>query len=211
MQTASGTTPQTPVARKRRVPDYLIKEVIDGTPFYYRGYKSVLNHQKKLEDIMGWSGLQGIIVSYFTFYVLNKLDLKKYRIFSGGTGNHLGFKNNMSLDISIFERSILTADKITSKYVDVPAKIVIEIDIQAEWDDKSMKDVDFINLKTNKLFEFGTQKLIWILSRSKKVLVATPGMHWMLIDWNEDIEVVDGIRFNVGHYLDSEGINPNIY
>ena len=196
-------------ARKRKVPDYLVKEVIDGMKFYYRDYRQVLNGKKTLEDIMGWSGLQGIIVRYFTYFVLNKIDHKKYWVIPGETGNHLGHRNNFSLDISIFDRKVLTADKVTPKYVDVPAYCVIEIDVQAEWEEGNMSDVEFIGLKTKKLFEFGTQKLVWVLSKSKKIIVAEPDKNWQIIDWDKDIELIEGITFNVGKHLADEGINPD--
>ncbi len=197
-------------ARKRKVPDYLVKEMIDGIPFYYKGYKSVLSKKKTLEEIMGYSGLQALIIEYFTYYVLHKLDLKKYRIFSGETGNHLGHRNNLSLDISIFDRKVLTPDRVTAKYVDVPAHCVIEVDIQAEWDDADMKEVEFIGIKTKKLFDFGTQKLIWVLSRSKKVIVAEPDKNWQIIDWDKEIDLIEGLTFNIGKYLTAEGINPDV-
>ena len=197
-------------ARKRKVPDYLVKETIDGIPYYYRGYRSVLSKKKTFEEIMGWSGLQGFIVQYFIYHVLNRLNPKAYLIFPGETGNHLGYRNNLSLDISVFDRKTLTPERITAKYVDVPAFCVIEVDIQAEWDDANMTEVEFIGLKTQKLFDFGTQKLVWVLSRSKKIIVAEPGKNWEIIDWNKEIELIDGVTFNVGKYLADEGINPDI-
>ncbi len=207
-----GTTqnieiPSTSSARKRKVPDYLVRETIDGRNFYYSGYRQVLSKKKTLEDIMGWSGLQGIIISYFTELLFSKVNLKKYRVIPGETGNHLGYRNNLSLDIAVFERTILTPEKITNKYLDVPAYCVIEVDVQAEWEEGSMSDVEFIGLKTNKLFEFGTQKLIWVLSKSKKVIVAEPGKRWEIIDWNEEIDLIEGITFNVGRHLQEEGID----
>jgi len=196
--------------RTKRIPAYLIKETIEGVPFYYRGYRQVLSKKKSLTEIMGWSGLQGIIVSYFTYYILNQLDQKKYRVIPGETGNHLSLRNNLSLDLSIFERSVLTPEKITTKYIDVPAYCVIEIDVQAEWEDQNLTDVEFIGIKTNKLFEFGTRKIVWVLSRSKKVIIAEPNRRWEIIDWNEDIDLIEGITFNIGHYLQQEGINLDI-
>lgn len=194
-------------SRKRKIPDYLVKDLIDGVSFYYPGYKQVLNKKKTAEEIMGWSGLQCIIVAYFTELLYNQLNLNQYRLIPGETGNHLGYKNNLSLDIAIFEKSVLTPDKINDKYIDVPAYCVIEVDVQAEWDDTvAMSDMKFIGLKTEKLFQFGTQKLIWVLSQSKKVIVATPGKHWEIIDWTEDIELIEGISFNIGKYLYDEGI-----
>jgi hypothetical protein len=162
--------------------------------------------KKNLEDIMGWSALQGFIVSYFTELLMKHLNLKKYKVMPGETGNHLGYRNNLSLDIAIFDRKVLTPEKVTDKYVDVPAYCVIEIDVQAEWEAGDMSDVEFIGLKTNKLFEFGTQKLIWVLSKSKKIIVAEPNKHWSIIDWNEDIELIENITFNVGKHLAEEGI-----
>ncbi|MFN0035128.1 MAG: Uma2 family endonuclease [Saprospiraceae bacterium] len=213
MQTATFLNTPTatpPPPRKRKVPAYLVKEEIDGVKFYFPGYRQVVAGKKTLEEIMGWSGLQGIIVSFFTELLFKNLDLKKYRVIPGETGNHLSYRNNLSLDIAIFERAVLTANKITTKYLDVPAYCVIEIDVQAEWEDSDMSDVEFIGLKTKKLFEFGTQKLVWVLSRSKKIIVAEPDKNWQIIDWDKDIELMDGILFNVGKHLAEEGINTDI-
>lgn len=197
-------------ARKRKIPDFLVKETIEGVSYYYKGYQEVLSKKKSVEDIMGWSGLQGILVAYFTELLFGKLNLTKYRVIPGETGNHLDHRNNLSLDIAVFERSVLTPDKISTKYVAVPAYCIIEIDLQAEWEDENMSDVEFIGIKTKKLFDFGTQKLIWVLSRSKKIIVAEPNKDWAIIDWNKDILLIDGIVFNVGKYLALEGINPDL-
>jgi len=48
----------------RKIPEYLIKEVLDGIPIYYKGHKAVLRKEKTLESIMGASGLQVLVVSY---------------------------------------------------------------------------------------------------------------------------------------------------
>ena len=42
--------------KAEKIPDYLIKEVMDGIPFYYKGYKDVLNKTKTKEEIMGCIG-----------------------------------------------------------------------------------------------------------------------------------------------------------
>jgi len=44
-------------ASQQEIPKSLIYEEIDGKPFYYRNWKKVLNQQKKLEEIMGCSGI----------------------------------------------------------------------------------------------------------------------------------------------------------
>lgn len=205
--TSPQISPTSAPPRRRRVPEYLVKDEIDGVRFYYPGYRQVMAGKKNLEEIMGTSGLQSLLITYFIELLLSKLDKGRFKALTGETGNRLGLRNNLSLDIAIFERSVLTASKITTKYVDVPAYCVIEIDVQAEWEEGNMSDVEFIGLKTKKLFEFGTQKLVWVLSKSKKVIVAEPGKRWEIIEWDEDIELIEGISFNVGHYLQEEGIN----
>jgi hypothetical protein len=39
-----------PKKRERRVPASLIKEVLDGQPIYYKGYRSVMYGHKNLEE-----------------------------------------------------------------------------------------------------------------------------------------------------------------
>ena len=50
--------------KQRKVPEYLVYEIMDGKSIYYRGYKSVSNKTKTFEDIMGSSALQGIIAAF---------------------------------------------------------------------------------------------------------------------------------------------------
>ena len=70
----------------RKVPAKLIREELKGVPLYYKGYKSVMNGSKKLEDIMGSSEttrldltsfwhLSGLIYTY-SFGVVTKLMLR---------------------------------------------------------------------------------------------------------------------------------------
>jgi hypothetical protein len=42
----------------QKVHAYLVKEILDEMPVFYKGYKAVLRKEKTLEDIMGASGLQ---------------------------------------------------------------------------------------------------------------------------------------------------------
>jgi Uma2 family endonuclease len=211
MQAAQNIAIKTPITRKQRVQESLVKEVIDGIPFYYRGYKLVLSGKKTLDEIMGWSLLQGKIIQYFIYHVLNKLNFNNYDVYPGELGAHLGYKNNLSLDISVFDTAVLTPDKVKDKYADVAPLLVIEVDVKVQWDDENLQTMqDFISLKTGKLFEFGVQKLIWVLSRSKKVIAAEPGKRWQIIDWDEEIELIEGIQFNIGAFLKSKGINPDI-
>ena len=59
-----SVTPKTSNRHGRKIPDYLIYEIMDGQPIYYRGYQSVLNKTKTLEAITGCSSLQAELISY---------------------------------------------------------------------------------------------------------------------------------------------------
>lgn len=49
-------------ASKRKIPAYLIKEEMDGVPYYHKGFREVLAKKKTIEEIMGSSVLQVIIL-----------------------------------------------------------------------------------------------------------------------------------------------------
>lgn len=192
------------------IPDYLIKETINGIPFYYKGFRQVMDKMKNKADIMADSGLQGFIKSYIFTLLIRHLDLNKYHVFVGETGAHLSHRNNLSLDLCVYNRSVLTPDKITTKYIDVHPKIVVEIDVKVEPAQPGANTFDeFVLQKIRTLHEFGTEKLIWIFSKSKTVIVATPDNKWDVVDWNTDVELLEGITFNIATHLETMGINPD--
>ncbi len=193
-------------SKVQKIPDFLIKEVIDGKPVYYKGYKEVLANKKKPDDIMGCSGLQAEIISYLLRILFSSLDATKYRIYTNEVGSHLAKKKNYSSDIAIFDKSILTADKIDRHYPVVPPKIVFEIDLDIELEDLKMTEVEYVLTKTQQLLEFGVEKIFWITTKTKKVSIAESDKKFAFISWDEDIELLDSLHFNIGRYLKEEGI-----
>ncbi len=77
------------VPSKRKIPDYLVRETIDGIPFFYAGYREVLNKKKSLEDIMADSGLQSIIKAYLMKLFAQKLDWEIFQPVSGADRSSL--------------------------------------------------------------------------------------------------------------------------
>ena len=187
-----------------KIPPYLIYEVLDGRPLYYKNYKEVASGKKTFEEIMGASGLQAILVSYLMKVLIRQLDEEKYRFVTGEVGLHLDYGNNLANDVAVYEKSILTPDKINIQYIDVPAVIAIEIDVKADLSDPL--DFNYVQQKTQKLLDFGTGKVVWIFTATQKVLTAQSGQDWLLIDWQKDIELLDKHFFNIGKYLEKEGI-----
>ncbi len=203
--TASNSPQKTlPHIPAKSIPAALIYEIIDGQPIYFKGYREVLKKQKTIEEIMGSSTLQGFIIEYILRILFRKLDEKRFHILTNEQGLHLSEKNNLSADIAIFEKEKLSVKLADKQYASVPPKIQIEVDINADTEDFA-SPVSYTYLKTEKLFEFGVEKVIWILSESKKVMVATPNEDWQIVDWHKEIEILDGLSFCIGQYLKEEG------
>lgn len=194
---------------KRAVPSYLIRETIEGIPFYYRGYRQVLNKTKTLEELMSDSGLQFFIKDFLSDFLKAHLNRNKYRIGAGELGFHPNYKNNMGLDVVVFDRKVLTPDKITAKFVEVPPRLVIEVDVNVELPDRD-SDLfqEYVVRKMRRLFTFGTEKVIWIFTKSQKIFSATADdAPWQVFDWDKDVELIDGIRVNLARFLAEEGFN----
>lgn len=203
MTTRAGA--EQPKRRKKEVPEYLIRDEIDGELFYYAGYQDVLNKKKTAEEIMGSSTLQAWIISYILKIFYTQIGDEEYHAFTNEVGSHLGTKNNLSLDIGFFNKSVLTAAHINTKYATVPPTVSIEVDIKI--DSNQLTETDFVHKKTKKLLEKGVFKVIWIFTRSQRVLIATPGNDWLNVDWNRDIELLDGHTFNLDKAIQEAGIN----
>ena len=189
----------------RKVPAYLIKEVLNGIPIYYKGYKAVLRKEKTLESIMGSSGLQSLIVSYIYKLLVRQLSDDMYHILTGETGLHLELNDNLSGDIVLFEYDKLPLSNIDTHYLNVPPKIDIEVDVSIDTTD--FTEQTYIHQKTDRLLSWGVEKVIWVLSASKKVIVAEQGKDWLIVDWSKDIEIIDGVKFNISQYLEKSGVN----
>ncbi len=187
----------------KKIPAALIYEIIDGKPIYYKGYEEVVNGTKTIEEVIGSSNLQSTIIEYLLMVLFKSIDLTKYRVLTNETGLHLSKKNNLSGDIVIYDKSVLPVRSADKHYISVPPKIQIEVDIDAYLGAFGTPD-GYIYTKTDKLLQFGVEKVIWLTSESRKVLVATKDENWSIIDWNKDIEIVNGISFNIGKYLKDE-------
>ncbi len=181
------------------IPTYLIRDEFDGQFFYYKGYKEVLNKTKTLEDIMPSSGLQSEIIMYLFSLLLQHLGIQKYRIYASESGNHIQKNVNYGLDIAVYDRAILSSDKVTDKYVSVAPELVIEVDVKV--DTKDLTEEEFIMSKTQSLLDSGCKKVIWVISKNQKILLAESNKDWIVRDWNKPFELMQAITANVGQYL----------
>ncbi len=203
-------TPSGVRVRKPRVhvPEHLIYEIMDGKPLYYKGYREVLAGTKTFGEIRGSSTLKSFVAAYITLLLVKNLDETYFTILTGKVGLHLNKHNNLAGDILIFDNATLPIESINELYADVPPKIVIEVDITI--DPADLDHDSYIFRKTQKLLNFGVEKVIWITTQTKKVTVATlhedrDGGPVAGKSWHKDVEILDGIRFNIGAYLTKKG------
>ena len=192
----AGKPKRMPKPKKPRIPQELIYEMVDGKPIYYREYKKVLTKQKTMEEIMGSSFFQAELVALIVGYLMRMLNLSKYVV----TTNELGFiytpKNWRILDIGIFAREKVQAELLSTKYVTTAPEVVIEVDTKA--DIPAAGDIlSYVTKKTNHLLEAGVEKVIWIFTESRNVLVAEPGKQWSIARWNDPIPVLEDVVINL--------------
>lgn len=205
--TKSTIPPPDPVAEEH-IPDAYISEVIDGYRYPYKGAREAIENDETPESIMGDSGLQIFIKDILASYLKSVLSARSYYVLSGEIGLHIDTNNNLSLDLTIFNRNELTPDKITTSFVGVIPKIVIEIDVNVESPKlDSIEGYNFLLKKINRLHAAGVERVIWIFTRDRKIVVTESEKLWHVLDLNEPIEVMEGVSFNLLDLLGAEGIS----
>jgi hypothetical protein len=178
------------------IPEHLVYEEWDGVPILYKGINEYALQNYNLNQLeMGSSIFQSLIIGYILKVLFrSNLDDKKYVIVTNEPGLHLGYRNNISNDIAIIERNRIQ-NKRSVKYASVPPKVAIEVDVRADYEQEFESFNDYINQKTQKLLDFGVEKVIWILSSElQEVRVATLSQT-SIHSWAETIEILDGVTF----------------
>jgi len=198
----------TPKKKKKEtvLPAYLVYEEIDGKALPYKGFKEVLAKTKKVEEIMGSGALQSFIVSLVYGFLFTHLDRKKYFPFTNEAGLHLEKGNNLANDIAVYSKS-LGKSLLQEKYMNTPPIVAIEVDTKIEFDEETFDSPQFYMLaKSQKLLDFGTEKVVWILTESKKIFVIIPGKEWKIVDFDTDIPILDDCVLNLAKLLEEEGV-----
>lgn len=187
----------------QQIPSYLIYETLNGRPLYRKGYKDVLAKRKTPGEIMGCSDLQAIIVSALHAYLYNSVNRKKYWVVTNEPGLHIQLGDNLSNDIAIYEKEKVT---VKGKFFDVAPTVVVEVDIKIDLEAFPAMEQDYIYTKTQAMLDFGTERVIWITTQSRKVFVATKGENWLTLDWGVTVPVLDDVTLNVAAILTEEGV-----
>lgn len=188
------------------IPDSLLYERLNGRALYRRGFRDVLAHKKTVEDIMGSSSLQAFVISILFAEITRHLP-DDYMAFTSESGLHLGPGDNLANDIAIF----LLADikKVDQTYFSIPPRIVVEVDVKINLDDQGfMSPTDYVNIKTQKMLDFGVERVIWITTTeaARKIMVAEPGKDWILTNWDSEIDLAPGCRFSLEALIEKRGL-----
>ncbi len=193
-----------PETEVRIIPAYLAYEEMNGEALPYKGYLDVLAGNKKPEEIMGSSSLQGVLITAIIVFIASKIDRKKYRISSSESGLHLDRNNNLANDIAIFEKSEAI---LNTKYFDIPPKVVIEVDVKVDLSETSWDaDSEYVIEKSQKMLDFGVEKIIWLSTKYKKVFVIASDQNWYYANFDEDILLLDDCVLNLAQLLADEEI-----
>lgn len=189
----------------RSIPPALIYEMWTGKPIYYRGYQDVLSGKKSIEEVMSCSDLQGVLVALLAFYLGGQVNRKKYLLATNEIGLYLALNDNLGNDLAIFEKVKL--GKLKGKYFDVAPKIVVEVDVKVDVSDFPNRLDEYIMRKAQKLLDFGVEKVIWVITDMQKVYVIDRNdPTWYIVNWSENITVLDDCVLNIEQLLDDEEI-----
>ena len=197
MPTLKETKRETKKSKKKQIPEALIYEKVKGKPIYYRNYEKVLKGELPLEAVMGSSDIQAYLVALIVALLYSKLDPKEYLVLTNEVGFFTSKNSYRLLDIAVFERKNF---KFEGGYTKIPPKMVVEIDTKADLSNYNSVE-DYIFEKTQELLDAGVEKVVWILTKPKKVMIAERNQKWIVQNWNEPFEVFQGIEVNLSELV----------
>ncbi len=190
---------------KKKLLKILTYEKVRGKPIYYRNYRKVLEGELPPEAVMGSSGLQAYIVRLIVEFLLKVLDTDEYEVLF----NELGFLYRRgswrNLDIAIFEKEKVKPYLLQNKLIPVAPKVVIEVDAKADLSRYGSFE-EYMYEKTQDLLNVGVEKVIWYITKVKKVFIAQKGKEWITADWDKDVEILEGVKLNIVDLAKREGI-----
>ena len=172
------------------IPKSLIYEMVDGQPIYYRGYRDYLSGEKQLEELMGSSILQSLLVTRLVVLLNQSLDSDQYQILTNELGLQFKDKSWRAADIAICRKDDLRTVTLNNKYLGIPPQVVIEVDTKADLSE-IQDSFGYYQKKTDQLLDFGVEKVIWIFTDTKKVMVAEPDQNWQIIPWDKEVQILD--------------------
>lgn len=183
----------------QNIPENLIYEMVDGNPIYYKGYREYLEGAKQMEELMGSSLLQSLIISRLVFFLQVHLG-GEYEVLTNEIGIQFEKRAWRAADIAIVKTTDLEDVENKDKYLNFAPEVVIEIDTKAEL--KEIRNpLSYYQEKTDELLNFGVTKVIWIFTETKKVMVAQRDEKWETSNWDSEIHIIDDLSVIISELL----------
>jgi hypothetical protein len=191
------------------IPTRLVKEVINGKNYYYKGYHSVLRGEKKIESIRGSPELQSTLVTVILVYLLLPMNRQLYRIVVSKLGINFGTNSNFSNAIAIYRNADLPAGRVRTKYFSVAPLVAIEVDVRIESEDRGTDDFSHMFEKSSRLIRSGTVTVVWVLSRIHSLVVFALRLDGTVqpkvIPWLNPCTVLTDVHIRLAKWLEAEG------
>lgn len=183
-------------------PKQLVYETLNARKLYRRGFNEVVNQTKTIEEIMRRSSLQSNIISILLKYLYMHTSEIDYEIFTNEIGLDISQDNNLSSDIVIFDADDALQYQFDGHYFHVAPKIAFQVDVKIELGDTNV--VEYLREKNKVLFDFGVERVVWIFTEDKKILLAQPNRVWLMSNWSKDTELLEGHKINLQNMIDEK-------
>ena len=132
--------------------------------------------------------------------MLSKKLSNEYRILTNELGLQFKKKSWRAADLAIYKKADLKDHPLDNKYLPIPPKIVIAVDTKASFENFNTP-MDYYTKKTDALLNFGVEKVIWIFTDAKKIMVAVKNTQWLIDDWTADVEIMEKLSVNIENLL----------
>ena len=152
---------------------------------------------------MGCSSLQGIIISVLLRYLYTHTDENEYEILTNEIGLHVSLGNNLSSDIILYDAEEARQYAFDDHYFNVAPKMVIEVDVKIDLENTTA--VGYLNEKNKTLLSFGVERIVWIFTEDKKIVLVEPNRDWIVCDWSNDFTLLDGHSINLEKMILKKG------
>ena len=180
-----------------KIPDWLVYEMVDGKPIYYKNYQQLLeNFTDEQPTAMPESTTQIWLKTMLNRWLFKFLEPKGYDIFSGELGLIAGRGDRRGADISIYREEDFVLGPTFSK---IPPEVIIEIDVKAELGNQRLED--YIERKNEDYHRMGVKKVIWIFTAKQEIMVAEVGKKVHFHQWTDWVETIEGASFNLAELM----------
>ncbi len=188
-----------------QIPKILVYEEFDGHIVYRKGHKDFMLGLKKVEEFgFGNNTLQWFISNSIIKSLYNNLP-ENYFVVASELGLDLSNKTTLIADIAIYREGQLKVGFHSVKYEETPPNVIIEVDIKIDESEYFQNEEEYFHKKTEQLLQWGVEKVIWVFSSSRRVLIADNLQKWEFNSWDIPFNVIDDVEINIWELMLKNG------